>query len=236
MGTKEYHKEYYQNNKDKLKIYGKGWRDKNPDYHKEHKKEYRQRPEVKAREKEHYQKNKEKIKEYGKEWYENNKEEVKKYRQSPKGKAKIKDYHKNYYKNNKEKLKEYSREYMKEYYIKNTKSILELNKKYRQRSKGKAKIKEYGQRSKAKARTNYLKKTYNLSLKDYNKLLLKQKGVCAICGCEPNGQNLAVDHNHQTGKIRELLCKNCNTTIGNLKEDISLFYKCIEYLKQHKSK
>ena len=82
--------------------------------------------------------------------------------------------------------------------------------------------------------------TYSLTNEEYNKRLEQQNNVCAIC---KNGETrkiknkivkLSLDHNWKTGQIRGLLCKNCNVSLGNLKEDISLFYKCIEYLKQNK--
>jgi len=56
-----------------------------------------------------------------------------------------------------------------------------------------------------------LKYNFNLSLEDYNKLLRKQKEVCMICGkTDPAKRRLAVDHCHETGKIRGLLCTRCN--------------------------
>ena len=65
----------------------------------------------------------------------------------------------------------------------------------------------------------------------------QQNGVCAICGKPETKvqygkiQPLTVDHNHETGKVRGLLCFNCNIAIGKLKDDIVLLEKAIDYLK-----
>ena len=115
----------------------------------------------------------------------------------------------------------------------------ESSKRYRDKNKDKIKsyAHEYMQVPEKKAKRNKywgeyrLKRNYGLTQEDYKKLLEQQKGVCAICGCKPNGKALAVDHNHTTGKIRGLLCHDCNVGIGFLKEDISILQKSIEYLK-----
>jgi predicted nucleic acid-binding Zn ribbon protein len=86
-----------------------------------------------------------------------------------------------------------------------------------------------------------LKKTFGISLDQFNAMLEKQNGVCAICKqpeYRKNGWNkktrfLAVDHNHTTGKIRSLLCSDCNTALGLLGEDIPRIQAAIEYLKEH---
>jgi hypothetical protein len=52
-----------------------------------------------------------------------------------------------------------------------------------------------------------------MTLEDYNARVASQGGCCAICGRKPR-QRLAVDHNHDTGQIRALLCLGCNTTLG----------------------
>ena len=80
---------------------------------------------------------------------------------------------------------------------------------------------------------NKLKKRYGISLEDYNKLFEKQEGCCAICGIHQTEieKSLAVDHCHSTGKVRGLLCFDCNTGIGKLKDDYELVYKAYRYLK-----
>lgn len=79
---------------------------------------------------------------------------------------------------------------------------------------------------------SHRKKAYGLSIDDYEKLILEQNGVCAICSRLPNGRNLSVDHNHVTGKIRGLLCLPCNTMLGMANDSIDILIKAIEYLKE----
>lgn len=80
-----------------------------------------------------------------------------------------------------------------------------------------------------------LKKLYGISLEDYNNLVEQQNNLCAICGNpEPHeGASLAVDHNHTTGKIRELLCSRCNLLLGHSKDSIETLKKAIQYLVKH---
>lgn len=81
-------------------------------------------------------------------------------------------------------------------------------------------------------RNYYYTRTYKISLEDYNELMMKQGGVCAICGhvCK-TGRKLSVDHCHTTGRVRGLLCGECNNGIGKLKDSIPLLEKAIRYLK-----
>jgi hypothetical protein len=83
-------------------------------------------------------------------------------------------------------------------------------------------------------RKNYALRTkYKISLEEYNNLCLQQGGKCAICNKPPTGKTiLHVDHNHQTRKVRELLCNNCNTALGSLAEDITVMQAMIEYVKK----
>ena len=70
---------------------------------------------------------------------------------------------------------------------------------------------------------------YGLTLENYDAMLEKQNGVCAICSQKTPG-NLHIDHNHQTNEVRGLLCGKCNRAIGLLNDDVSLFTKAITYL------
>ena len=85
-----------------------------------------------------------------------------------------------------------------------------------------------------KERANNLKRMFGMSLEEYNDKLSKQKGVCAICGglCK-SGKRLAVDHNHKTGKIRDLLCGNCNGGLGKFQDNAELLVKAANYLIKH---
>lgn len=185
--------------------------------------EYNQRPEVKEKRKEYFKKNhipkrtrllteeeeKERRRVYQKKYAKT--EKRKRYNQKPEVKRKRKEYHKAYYK------KDNYKEYWKKYYKENKEKLIK------------------------KGRVNKLKNKYGLTIKDYNNMLKQQGGVCAICRKKEKDKrndkikNLAVDHNHKTGKVRGLLCAECNKSIGYSNEDISILQKCIKYLKKHKS-
>ena len=76
-----------------------------------------------------------------------------------------------------------------------------------------------------------LNRYYNLTLEEFNLMYESQNGKCYICEKKISGKEVKVDHNHLTGKVRKLLCHNCNTSLGLLNEDVKIFEKCIEYLK-----
>lgn len=75
---------------------------------------------------------------------------------------------------------------------------------------------------------------YGLPLGSYEKLLTEQEGKCACCGSsKPGGRgDFHVDHCHDTGKIRGLLCHGCNVSIGHFDHDTSLLEKAILYLNR----
>lgn len=71
---------------------------------------------------------------------------------------------------------------------------------------------------------------YGLTEEEYQILWNSQGGKCAICGKE-SGKALCVDHDHKTGKVRGLLCDNCNAALGHIHDDPKIAIKIIEYLK-----
>lgn len=87
-----------------------------------------------------------------------------------------------------------------------------------------------------------IKRVFGLTREEYNNKLKAQNFVCAICGEYENSiynktgviKNLAVDHDHKTGKMRDLLCWRCNTTLGKINEDLELVDKIKLYLTKHK--
>lgn len=81
------------------------------------------------------------------------------------------------------------------------------------------------------AQREYLLRTkYGLTAADYNSMVEAQQHKCAICKCEAP---LQVDHCHKSGKVRELLCNNCNGGIGIFRENIEAMQRAIEYIKKH---
>lgn len=100
---------------------------------------------------------------------------------------------------------------------------------------------EWRKRNPDKAKNIDLKKQFGITLMQYNQMLLEQKGVCAICSkpsttLAPDGGpvRLAVDHDHETGKIRGLLCHHCNKGIGCLNDSVDILKKAIDYLNNSK--
>lgn len=74
-----------------------------------------------------------------------------------------------------------------------------------------------------------LERFYKMTKEDYEELLKKQKGLCAICKTNP-GVRLSVDHDHKTGRVRGLLCRKCNLGIGFLKDSVDFLRNAIDYL------
>jgi len=91
------------------------------------------------------------------------------------------------------------------------------------------KQRDYYAKSRGKA---WLKYYYGISVEEYDALLARQKGKCAICREKPSpGETLCVDHCHVTGKIRGLLCRGCNCGLGNFRDDPRRMQAGIAYLE-----
>ena len=89
------------------------------------------------------------------------------------------------------------------------------------------KRKERDAKNPGRIRNMDLKAIYGITLEDYNAMYERQGGRCAICGA---GGKLVVDHDHKTGKVRELLCHLCNAMIGCAREDRAILTAAIAYL------
>ena len=118
-------------------------------------------------------------------------------------------------------LKKYDKERQKKSRIKNPKRFRIAEKKYKDSHK------------EDRRRREYLRK-YKITIENYNNILVKQNHRCAICGKDEvdNGKYLAVDHNHKTGKVRGLLCNQCNSGLGFYKDDINILLKAVIYLEE----
>jgi hypothetical protein len=75
-----------------------------------------------------------------------------------------------------------------------------------------------------------LKRRFGMTVEQYEELLAFQNGVCGICGSQPNGKKLAVDHCHETNKIRGLLCGRCNPAVGYVKNNPAIAQALTDYL------
>lgn len=139
------------------------------------------------------------------------------------------------------------RDLSKEWNRKNREHCREKNKKYSIENKERISqrkstiYKDNPEKAKICARKTALKIKYNLTIEEYEMMLLSQSGVCKIClksetqRSNKNGKidSLRVDHCHRTDKIRGLLCSKCNFGIGHFNDDIKLLEKAIKYLNSY---
>lgn len=86
---------------------------------------------------------------------------------------------------------------------------------------------------KRKMQAYSLAKFYGVTIERFDAMLAAQHGVCAICGLPPRKKQLGVDHCHETGLVRALLCSSCNVGIGNLQDDPRLLRAAADYLEFH---
>ena len=89
--------------------------------------------------------------------------------------------------------------------------------------------------TKETARKAQYKFRYGISIEEYDDIYITQQGACAICFTHASElkYRLHIDHCHETGKVRGLLCKRCNLAIGFLDEDIDKLNSSIKYLETH---
>lgn len=118
----------------------------------------------------------------------------------------------------------------------------QCNKEYRAANRDKllAQSKQYREANKdtvsASIRAWRLRNDFGISVEDYGRMHTEQGGCCACCGTPESllPRRLAVDHCHETGQVRALLCTNCNIGIGMFKEDIQRLEQAITYLERKK--
>jgi hypothetical protein len=91
-------------------------------------------------------------------------------------------------------------------------------------------------------RNGNLKRRFGLSHLEYDEMFRAQDGLCAICklpetfiGKGGDVIRLAVDHDHETGKVRALLCRSCNIKLGVIENDMNFVALAIEYRNYHRS-
>ncbi len=109
------------------------------------------------------------------------------------------------------------------------------DKKYRDKNKPRlnAMTKEWRKSNTDVTRGHNLRR-YGVTVQDYDNMYIEQGGCCAICGTHQSKLKLrlGIDHNHETGSIRGLLCNNCNTALGLMKDSIGTLDNAISYLEQ----
>ena len=89
------------------------------------------------------------------------------------------------------------------------------------------------ERSRAIVRRSDLIRTFGINPEQYDAMLRNQSGRCAICKEPPGKRRLAIDHDHSTGRLRDLLCSQCNTMLGKSRDSVALLRQAIEYLERH---
>ena len=120
--------------------------------------------------------------------------------------------------------KKYHAEHREEHCAYNKKHYAEHREERRARNK-----KHYAEH-REEARAIALMRNYGITIEEYDNMFAAQNGICAICGKPQNGKRLFVDHNHETDKVRGLLCQNCNIALGHMGDDAQLLIKAIDYL------
>ena len=96
-------------------------------------------------------------------------------------------------------------------------------------------MKQYQAENKEVAKNYKLIRSYGIGIDEYNNLYKKQEGRCAICkrpGGTGRAETLVVDHDHETGFIRGLLCPQCNVGIGGLQENKRIIIAALFYLER----
>lgn len=76
-------------------------------------------------------------------------------------------------------------------------------------------------------------RNYGITLEQYDQMVLDQDGCCKICGTDNPGSNrcrFSIDHNHETGEVRGLLCGSCNAALGLFKDNPSTLLSAFNYL------
>ena len=82
-------------------------------------------------------------------------------------------------------------------------------------------------------RDTRIQTVYGITTEDYDALLDKQNGVCAICSTDKPGRkdhHFCIDHNHKTGEVRGLLCVSCNRALGLFQDDTTILHRASQYL------
>jgi len=99
----------------------------------------------------------------------------------------------------------------------------------------KKRISESHKKDPNRAKNRDLMRNYGITIEDHNKMFQLQGGVCAICKKPGDGRwsKLCIDHDHKTGKVRELLCRRCNMILGQVDDDPLILHALGSYLQKH---
>lgn len=200
IDRKEYMKQYRLENKDKLK-------EQQKQYHLDNKEKRNKQSVLYNIE------NKDKIQQYQKQY----------------GKLWRKENGKQYYLDNKDRILEQT----KLSHLKHKDSISKRKKRYCLDNKDKVRewTRQWRLNNVDRIRNCDLVRQYGITIEQFNNMKEQQGNQCAICpDIFKDKKNVCVDHDHNTGKVRGVLCRTCNTSLGDVRDDINLIKKLIGYL------
>jgi hypothetical protein len=81
-------------------------------------------------------------------------------------------------------------------------------------------------------RCNALSRRYGVTIEQYEEIVRRQGGACAICGETPTDRSLSVDHCHSTGRVRGACCDLCNRSLGMMRDNPTLLRRAADYLER----
>lgn len=128
--------------------------------------------------------------------------------------------------------KECSKAYQKDLYKKDPQRAVDRSRNWREKYADK--YSAYRKENRPKAYLYELQKKYGISKPEAERLLSENGICCAICGVAFDGKNKRnLDHCHATGKVRDFLCRRCNSVLGLVNDDGTLLKKIMQYIKKH---
>lgn len=172
--------------------------------------------------KKYYEEHKEAERQRCLKWYHENKDKL--------DKKTLKEYHDAYYQANKERWPRRTKEQQDQYNATRREKYASDDE-YREAQK--QLVKEYWQAN-PRVRKNQRLRQYNITIEEYEEMLEAHGHKCAICGYSDKSSPKffpMVDHDHASGKVRGILCSNCNTAIGKMKDNPELLKRAAEYLE-----
>ena len=121
--------------------------------------------------------------------------------------------------------KAWNKKYNKEYYKRNKERCLAKDHKWQE---------EHKEQKRKVSRSSHLKRKYNLTPAEFERMVALQDNKCAVCGDMFTGMPY-VDHDHITGRVRGLLCIHCNTMIGHARDNSNILLNGIRYLEVNRT-
>ena len=98
-------------------------------------------------------------------------------------------------------------------------------------------VKAWRRANPERAASHHRKRLYGISTEQFEAMYNNQAGLCGACTTQipKYGRSVAIDHNHKTGKVRGLLCHNCNDALGKLKDSPALVKNLLDYIIKYEA-